>query len=274
MINFVKAMLAFQDYAAREALSANEVVLFMALFRVLNDRRWPGGMQAITNNQLLAHTTFYGSKRDDTLREARGRLAGRGLIRFTPGERRNTIPTYAINWALLGMAEEGGGDRQEAAPEPAPDNGPEAGPETAPEITPEIAPKNQSKNGGKRIYNYNTIPYPKTKTKTESEMERPRAPAREAPPNAEEVRTYAQEIGYNENPLKFIDYYAARGWPLRDWRAALRLWMIRDQEQRAGLGKRVTAQCYTQREYPPEYWAKIEEEADEQIYAAVRAMEV
>ena len=78
--------MSFQDYSAREALSANEAMLFLALFRVMNDRKWPRGMQRITNNELLAHTTFYGSKRDDTLREARKRLAERGLITFTPGQ--------------------------------------------------------------------------------------------------------------------------------------------------------------------------------------------
>lgn len=118
MINFIKAMLNFQDIAARDSLSGNEVLLFLALFREMNDRRWPEGMVEISNNQLLARTTFGGSHRDDTLRAARQHLADRGLIRFIPGDRRSRQPQYAINWEALGI-------RAEAAPETATDIAPQ-----------------------------------------------------------------------------------------------------------------------------------------------------
>lgn len=52
-------------------------------------------------------------------------------------------------------------------------------------------------------------------------------------PSLAEVMTYAETIGMNGGePEKFFDYHTARGWkmgktasaPMRDWRAALRLW--------------------------------------------------
>lgn len=137
MINFIRAMLAFQDLAAREELTANEVVLWMAIFRCHNDAYWPEGALAISNNQLLARTTFCGSKRDDTLRETRRRLAERGLITFTPGEAYKARPTYAICWEALGIA---------------PEDSPEDALEDAPQDTPEDAPKKRGEMGG---YNQN-----------------------------------------------------------------------------------------------------------------------
>ena len=211
MINFVRALLSFQDYSAREALSANEAMLFLALFRVMNDRKWPRGMQRITNNELLAHTTFYGSKRDDTMREARKRLAERGLITFTPGDRRARQPEYAINWEALGILDT--------------------------DSTPEIAPEKEGKNGGKPdIINNNSV----ERNINKNAKERGRAPRR-ALPNVEEVRAYCREIGLEVNPLKFLDYCATRGY--RDWRAALRIWKCREDEERQRAG------CYLQRRY-------------------------
>ena len=211
MINFVRALLSFQDYSAREALSANEAMLFLALFRVMNDRKWPRGMQRITNNELLAHTTFYGSKRDDTMREARKRLAERGLITFTPGDRRARQPEYAINWEALGILDT--------------------------DSAPEIAPEKEGKNGGKPdIINNNSV----ERDINKNAKERGRAPRR-ALPNVEEVRAYCREIGLEANPLKFLDYCATRGY--RDWRAALRIWKCHEDEERQRAGS------YLQRRY-------------------------
>ena len=133
-MNFVKAMLAIQDYAAREALSCNELITLLAVFRVYNDRYWPEGAVTITNNELLSHTTFHGSKRDETLRAARARLVERGVLECVAGDRRKAQPQYRIIWSALGLALE-----------------------IAPEIAPDIAPKKKGKNGGKgpddNIYN-------------------------------------------------------------------------------------------------------------------------
>ena len=55
-------------------------------------------------------------------------------------------------------------------------------------------------------------------------------------PSRSEVMTYAAEIGLNGGePENFFDYHTARGWkmgatasaPMRDWKAALRLWKRR-----------------------------------------------
>jgi len=121
VINFVKAWLAFQDYASAEELSSNEVILFMAIFRCFNDHRWPDGALGITNNQLLNHTTFNTTKRDDVLRETREKLAERGLITYTKGVVYKSRATYAINWSMLLD------DAPETAPETAPKDAPENG---------------------------------------------------------------------------------------------------------------------------------------------------
>lgn len=57
-------------------------------------------------------------------------------------------------------------------------------------------------------------------------------------PTVEEVRAYAEGIGYALDAARFCDYYAANGWrvggaPMRDWRAVVRNWQRRDAE-RAG----------------------------------------
>ncbi len=245
MINFVKAMLKFQDFAARRNMGGNDVMLFLAIFRVLNDRRWPKGMQEISNNELLVHTSFTGSGRDNTLREARRRLAELGLIRFTPGDRRAKQPEYAINWAALGIREEG--EKEDAATDF--DTG----------FGYENIPK---KDGKEEAYtNYRTSENININHKQRGKQKGPRRAF--TPPTVEEVRTYCAEIGLQLNPLKFLDYYGARGWPIEDWRAALRCWKIRDEEQASGsLGKRVPFQNYTQRWY-----------TDEELEAVVRRME-
>jgi len=49
-------------------------------------------------------------------------------------------------------------------------------------------------------------------------------------PTREEVENYARQIDFHVDAEKFIDYYAVRGWklkdgsPLKDWKAALRTW--------------------------------------------------
>lgn len=230
MINFVKAVLAIQDYAAREELDSRELSVLLAIFRALNDRRFPAGMVTISNKQLLEKSTLNGSKRDDTLRAVRQKLADRGVIRFTPGDRRKDKPTYCIVWDALGIRET---DGQAAA---------------APQTAPHIAPNNQGKTGGNPfdniIINNGTV--------RENEKGRGKGTRPGRRPNLEQVRAYCEEIRYRINPLKFIDYYAARGWPVDDWQAALRVWKIRDEEQAHSTGRRVTAQMYTQRKYSEE----------------------
>lgn len=59
-----------------------------------------------------------------------------------------------------------------------------------------------------------------------------------APPPVGEVKAYISEMGYAVDARRFVDYYDANGWvqgkgkPIRDWRAAVRLWHSRDQAER------------------------------------------
>ena len=61
-----------------------------------------------------------------------------------------------------------------------------------------------------------------TKTKTKREIF--------LPPSVEEVRTYCQERGNTIDAEQFVNYYAVRGWEIRqgqkmkDWKAAVRTW--------------------------------------------------
>lgn len=87
----------------------------------------------------------------------------------------------------------------------------------------------------------------------EGEEKRARV-ARFTPPDAAEVAAFAKEHGLAINAEQFVDFYSAKGWrvgnsPMKDWRAAVRNWVRRDQAPNAPPGKRVGAQQYTQRAY-------------------------
>ena len=87
----------------------------------------------------------------------------------------------------------------------------------------------------------------KSKSKTKSkELERKppmgvkerSAPMRFTPPSIEEVRAYVCEEGLNIDPEEFMDYGTANGWklsngnPMKDWRATLRQWHRRKNQQK------------------------------------------
>jgi|GEM_PF-5198375 len=235
-MNFVREFLALQDYAAENELTGNEVILLLSIFRVLNDKFWPAGMVAMGNNLLLSKTTFSGSKRDETLREARRRLAERGIIRFTPGEPHGALPTYCIVWEAL-------------HPEQA--DAPAASPEDAPEITPEVTPKKRGETGGEArgfrggrgLNNNISVESVKNKNKRERGF---------TPPTVEQVRQYCAAEGLRVVPERFWAYYAGIGWmvgrnPMQDWRAALQAWDCQERERPGG--RRLWAQDYTQRQY-------------------------
>ena len=49
------------------------------------------------------------------------------------------------------------------------------------------------------------------------------------PPNVEEVRSYCYERGNNVDPVRFVNFYASKGWyvgknKMKDWKAAVRTW--------------------------------------------------
>lgn len=145
MRNFVSDMLAFHEWAMAEELSANEIALFIAIFFVMNERRWPEGPVGITNNQLLAHCPFYSTKRDDVLRETRESLAKRGVLRYEKGEAFRARAQYEILWdVILG---------NESEPDSSPDR-----PESVPDLPPNRPQKGDEKwgsLGGKSLINVN-----------------------------------------------------------------------------------------------------------------------
>lgn len=82
------------------------------------------------------------------------------------------------------------------------------------------------------------------------------------PPSREDIILFCQENGLSVNADRFIDYYTSNGWrvgknPMKDWKATVRSWARRDQEQPAPAPapqpkKTVTAQQYEQRNYDNE----------------------
>lgn len=130
MRNFVRDTLALQDCMIREELTANEYILLMAIYRIWNDRRFPDGPLAIGLNQLLSFTSFNGSRRDNTLRETRDKLAARGLLRVEKGAKGESKATYEIIWdAVLGQDQ--GGEASEPEDTASPEDAPEGAPEDA-----------------------------------------------------------------------------------------------------------------------------------------------
>lgn len=58
-----------------------------------------------------------------------------------------------------------------------------------------------------------------------------------APPTVDEVREYCDAIGKNVDAVRFVDFYASKGWmvgktKMKDWRAAVRNWASRDKVER------------------------------------------
>lgn len=93
----------------------------------------------------------------------------------------------------------------------------------------------------------------RNKNNNEGEEKRARV-ARFTPPTVADVASFAKEHGLSLNAEQFVDFYAAKGWrvgnsPMKDWRAAVRNWVRRDQSPNAPPGKRVGAQQYSQRTY-------------------------
>lgn len=96
-----------------------------------------------------------------------------------------------------------------------------------------VTKNNESKSKSKR--------QSKRQSKTKGVGEHvPAEPARFRPPTVEDVEAYGNESGYKINAERFVDFYASKGWkvgknPMKDWRAAVRGWFIRDREE--GHGK-------------------------------------
>lgn len=80
----------------------------------------------------------------------------------------------------------------------------------------------------------------------------PKRSKRFVKPSADDVSAYASSIGYDElekHPQKFLDFYEAKGWtvgknPMKDWRAAVRTWKQRRDEERPAENKPLEAYEY------------------------------
>lgn len=78
-----------------------------------------------------------------------------------------------------------------------------------------------------------------------------RGAARFVPPTVEEVRDYCAEKGYAINPEHFVDFYASKGWmvgrnKMKDWKASVRTWVKRREEEREKDGKKVPTSDFSE----------------------------
>lgn len=98
IVNYVKEHIRFMEFATDHHLSSGERLLWYALMHILNQRaegnRWPDGMVEIANERLLAYCPM----KFDTLATARNNLKQRGLIDYTPGDKRKKAPAYRVNY--------------------------------------------------------------------------------------------------------------------------------------------------------------------------------
>lgn len=80
-----------------------------------------------------------------------------------------------------------------------------------------------------------------------------RARARFTPPTEDEVKAYAEEMGYaGFNAEAFMAYYESNGWkvgrnPMKDWKATVRRWHAQDMSKPVKAPAANPALSYTQR---------------------------
>ena len=61
-------------------------------------------------------------------------------------------------------------------------------------------------------------------------------------PTIEEITAYIEERGSVVDPIRFFNFYESNGWkvgknPMKDWKAAVRTWEIRDKEDKKNAPK-------------------------------------
>lgn len=103
IISYINECKAFCEYASEEKLSDNEVVLWHALFNLVNQRatsnHWPEAFLPLTNAKVLSMTPWgSGNSAVEKLRRTRDRLIQRGLIAYEAGERRKRAPMYQLRY--------------------------------------------------------------------------------------------------------------------------------------------------------------------------------
>lgn len=98
IVNYVREHERFIEYAANKGLTANEQVLWYALFHIFNAQAegnvWPGDFIEIPNKRLFAFCPMG----FDAMARARNKLKQIGLIDFRNGNRNKDCPTYRMNW--------------------------------------------------------------------------------------------------------------------------------------------------------------------------------
>lgn len=98
----------------------------------------------------------------------------------------------------------------------------------------------------------------KDKDKEKEKEKGKRARARFTPPTVDEIKAYADSIGYKVDAQFFFDYYNTAGWkrsdgkPVLNWKQTMQSWKKRDEgKQTQGRSKewKNPALAYQQREY-------------------------
>ena len=101
IVNYVREIERFIEYAADKQLTANERCLWYGLMHIFNMRangnEWPGGFIPITNDRVFT----YCPGGFDTLARTRNRLKQLGLIDFHAGNRNKAAPEYKMNYQCL-----------------------------------------------------------------------------------------------------------------------------------------------------------------------------
>ncbi len=97
-VNYVREHIQFMEFAAEEALTLGERVLWYALMHLFNRRargsEWPDDYVRVNNRRLM----LYCGMKYDTMARARQGLRQRGLIDYIEGERNRQIPAYRVHY--------------------------------------------------------------------------------------------------------------------------------------------------------------------------------
>lgn len=95
-----------------------------------------------------------------------------------------------------------------------------------------------------------------------NEKDKKESSTRFTPPTLENVMGYCQQMGYQIDCQRFIDFYASKGWmvgknKMKDWKAALRNWARQDDGDKRTLPKKNQFSNYgNQRDYDADELSK------------------
>ena len=96
LVNYVRENIAFMEYAADNSVTANEQLVWHALFHIMNKHAnsnlWPDESISISNKRLLSYLPIS----EDAMIKSRARLVQRGRIRYEAGKKNTANPKYAL----------------------------------------------------------------------------------------------------------------------------------------------------------------------------------